>query len=52
MKSFFALLGMNVRDRQRWATSGELRLAIITWIERTYHSRRHQRRLGKLTPVE
>jgi putative transposase len=29
-----------------------LRLAIITWIERTYHRRRRQRRLGELTPVE
>jgi transposase InsO family protein len=32
--------------------SDELRLAIITWIERTYHRRRRQRALGKLTPVE
>jgi putative transposase len=30
----------------------ELRVAIITWIERTYHHRRRQRALGKLTPVE
>jgi transposase InsO family protein len=29
----------------------QLRLAIITWIERTYR-RRRQRRLGRLTPVE
>ncbi len=28
------------------------RLAIITWIERTYHRRRRQRRLGKMTPIE
>jgi len=28
------------------------RLGIITWIERTYHRRRRQRRLGRLTPVE
>jgi putative transposase len=27
-------------------------LAITTWIERTYHRRRRQRRLGKLTPIE
>jgi putative transposase len=52
MESFFALLQKNVLDRQRWATREQLRLAIITWIERTYHRRRRQRRLGRLTPVE
>jgi transposase InsO family protein len=29
-----------------------LRIAIVTWIERTYHRRRRQPRLGRLTPVE
>jgi putative transposase len=52
MESFFALLQRNVLDRQRWSTRHELRLAIVTWIERTYHRRRRQRRLGGLTPVE
>jgi transposase InsO family protein len=52
MESFFALLQNNVLDRQRWATRHELRLAIVTWIERTYHRRRRQRRLGRLTPIE
>jgi len=52
MESFFALLQKHVLDRQRWSTREELRLAIVTWIERTYHRRRRQRRLGKLTPVE
>ena len=52
MESFLALLQKNVLDRRRWASREELRLAIITWIERTYHRRRRQRRLGKLTPVE
>jgi len=52
MESFFALLQKNVLDRQRWTTRDQLRLAIITWIERTYNRRRRQRRLGKLTPVE
>jgi putative transposase len=42
----------NVLDRQRWQTREELRLAIIVWIERTYHRRRRQRALGKLTPIE
>ena len=52
MESCFALLQTKVLDRQRWATREELRLAINTWIERTYHRRRRQRRLGRLTPVE
>ncbi len=52
MESFFALLQKNVLDRQRWATRAELRLAIVVWIERTYHRKRRQRRLGKLTPIE
>jgi putative transposase len=52
MESFFSLLQKNVLNRQSWTTRDELRLAIITWIERTYHHRRRQRALGKLTPVE
>ncbi|MFF1279177.1 IS3 family transposase [Streptomyces marokkonensis] len=52
MESFFALLQKNVLDRRTWATRQELRIAIVTWIERTYHRRRRQRRLARLTPVE
>jgi putative transposase len=52
MESFFALLQKNVLDRRRWSSREELRLAIVIWIERTYHRRRRQRRLGKLTPIE
>jgi putative transposase len=52
MESFFALLQKNVLDRQRWTTRDELRIAITTWIERTYHRRRRQRALGRLTPIE
>lgn len=52
MESFFALLQKNVLDRQRWSTREQLRLAIVTWIERSYHRKRRQRRLGKLTPIE
>jgi transposase InsO family protein len=52
MESVFALLQKNVLDRQRWPDREQLRLAIITWIERTYHRRRRQRRLGRLTPIE
>jgi putative transposase len=50
MESFFALLQRNVLDRRRWATRDELRIAIVTWIERTYHRRRRQATLGRLTP--
>jgi putative transposase len=52
MESFFSLLQKNVPNRRRWATRDELRLAIATWIEATYHRRRRQRGLGKLTPIE
>jgi transposase InsO family protein len=52
MESFFALLQNNVLNRRRWATREELRIAIVTWIERTYHRRRRQQRLGRLTPIE
>lgn len=52
MESFFSLLQKNVLDRQRWATHEQLRIAIVTWIERTYHRRRRHTTLGKLTPVE
>ena len=52
MESFFALVQKNVLDRRRWATRQDLRIAIVTWIERTYHRRRRQDRLGRLTPIE
>ncbi|WP_179461434.1 IS3 family transposase [Janibacter alkaliphilus] len=52
MESFFALLQRNVLDRRSWATRQDLRIAIATWIERTYHRRRRQAALGRLTPVE
>jgi transposase InsO family protein len=52
MESFFALLQRNVLDRSRWASREQLRIAIVTWIERTYHRRRRQTALGHLTPIE
>jgi transposase InsO family protein len=52
MESFFSLLQKNVLDRRSWATRQELRIAIVTWIERTYHRRRRQVSLGRLTPIE
>ena len=51
-QSFFALLQKNVLNNRAWATREELRIAIVTWIERTYHRRRRQSALGRLTPVE
>jgi transposase InsO family protein len=52
MESFFALLQKNVLDRQRWASRDQLRIEIVTWIERAYHRRRRQLALGRLTPIE
>ena len=52
MESFFSLLQKNVLNSRPWPTRIELRLAIVTWIEATYHRRRRQRALGRLTPVE
>lgn len=52
MESFFALLQKNVLNRRRWTGFQELRLAIVSWIEATYHRRRRQARLGRLTPLE
>ena len=52
VESFFALRQKNVLDRRTWTTREALRIAIVTWIERTYHRRRRQDRLGRLTPIE
>jgi putative transposase len=52
MESFFSLLQKNILNARRWDTRDQLRLEIVTWTERTYHRRRRQRALGKLTPVE
>ena len=49
-ESFFSLLQKNVLNRRRWSTREELRIAIVTWIERTYH--RRQAGLGRLTRIE
>jgi putative transposase len=52
MESFFGLLQNNVLNRHTWRTREQLRTAIVTWIERTYHRRRRQRALARLTPIE
>ena len=51
-ESFFSLLQKRVLNRRRWETRDQLRLVIVAWIERTYHRRRRQNRLGRLTPIE
>jgi putative transposase len=52
MESFFTLLQKIVLDRRSWTTRDELRIAIVTCIEKTYHRRRRQAALGRSTPVE
>lgn len=52
MESFFSLLQRNVLNTNTWASRKELTIAVITWIERRYHQRRRQKRLGRLTPLE
>jgi putative transposase len=51
MKSFCSLQQKNVLNRRSWDIRQQLRVVIVTWIERTYH-RRRQATLGRLTPVE
>ncbi|MFI5784965.1 hypothetical protein [Streptomyces sp. NPDC051640] len=41
-----------MKSRVAAATREELRIAIVTWIERTYHRRRREASLGRLTPIE
>ena len=50
--SFFSLLQKNVPNRRAWATREDLRVAVVTWTERTYHRRRRQDASGRLTPVK
>ncbi len=50
MESFFSLLQKNVLNRQSWDTRDQLRIAIVTWIERTYHRRRRQDRARPPNP--
>ena len=52
MESFNSLLQKNVLNHKRWRTREKLQLAIVDWIETTYHRRRRQRELGRLTPIE
>ena len=51
IESFSSLLQKNILERKRGRTRKGLRIAIITWIERTYH-RRRQARLCRLTAIK
>lgn len=48
----FPLLQKNVLNTREWETRQEVATTIRHWIEATYHRRRRQARLGKLTPIE
>ena len=52
MESFFALVQKNELNTRRWETREDLRLALVRWIEASYHRRRRQRSLGRMTPIE
>jgi transposase InsO family protein len=52
MESFFSLLQKNVLNRRSWRSRDQLRIAIVTWIERTYPRRRRQDALGRITLIE
>jgi hypothetical protein len=52
IESFHALLQKNVPSSRRWETREELRLALVTWIEKKYRRQRRKHRLGKMTRVE
>jgi len=45
MESFFSLLQKNVLNRRSCDIRGQLRIAVVTWIERTHYRRRRQKRL-------
>lgn len=51
-ESLFTLLQIYVLGLKRSRTRKELRITIITWTARTYHRRRRQAHLNRLTPIE
>lgn len=46
-----SLLQNNVLGAQPWLAREELRLRIVTWIERTYHRRRKQKNSAGCPPI-
>ena len=52
VESHFALLQNNVLGQQAWKTREDLTVVVISCIVTTYHRRRRQRGLGRMTPIE
>jgi putative transposase len=52
MKSFLALLGAVPQPSTLDSPARSIAIAIAAWFERTYHRRRRQAALGRLTPIE
>ena len=52
MESFFGTLQLELLDRRRWTTRGELASAIFEWIEGWYNPRRRHSSIGDLSPVD
>jgi putative transposase len=50
-ESFFATLECELIDRRSWPTKTEARLALFTYIEGWYNSRRRHGALGKMSPA-
>ena len=50
-ESFFASVECELLDRKTYRTKTEARLAIFTWIEGWYNSRRRHSALGYLSPM-
>ena len=51
MELFFSLLQENIPDRRSWAIQEELRITIVTWINRrrgTFHVDHNHKRIGAL----
>jgi transposase InsO family protein len=49
---FHSLLRKNVLNNRRSESKEELRLRMVTSIEKKYHPQRRKERLGRITPVE
>jgi putative transposase len=52
VESFHSLPQNNVLNFKKWESQEVLRIAIVNWIEGTYHRTRRKRSLAKMTPVE
>ncbi len=52
MESFFSAAAEQRPQPPLLDNPYDLRIAIVAWIERTYHRQRRQARLGRLTPIE